>query len=500
MKFYQLAPLALAYLEQAKADAPVNCMVTDFWGDWTFNKGLQGTKDAVTTGTGYHNLGDVTATQSFNFGPENQVTNTQTGSQGTVTFIYNQGFEFIIDNQMYWVNFYFDANGYSCTKTSVGYVHDKQGRNWARIQGTQDGASLSLQPYPENYFGEDLNNSIDMVAARSRNFEVNFDLLEKINQKTNGYWNAGPNFEDEKYTISELNLRGGVQAPSEMRPKIDLDRNSEKLEEIVSKAMAMNVVNQQKLREKGLPENLDWRNKDGQNFVSPVDDQGGCGSCYAFASAGLLEARARVQTNNVQQPIFSEQEIITCGKDKTYNQGCAGGFAYLTAGKYAMDFGFIEESCAPYHPADRTCRSQDYENCQRWYSTSYGYVGGYYGATTNDGGLAMMEAMQNGPLAVGFEVLDDFRSYKNGVYVHTGVKDTFNPFVPVNHAVLAVGYGVCDGSDPNCAGAAAGTPYWIVKNSWGTGFGMDGYFYILRGTDEVGIESIPVEATVLPQL
>jgi len=494
MRFYQLAPLALSYIHQAAADVPTNCMVADFWGDWTFNLGLQGSKDDVTTGASYSNLGEVSGTNIYTFSSENKVTNKNTGSEGTVTFIYNQGFEFIIDGQMWWVNFFFDSNGYSCSKTSVGFVHDKQGRNWARIQGTQNGASLELLPYENNV------ESINMLAARSKNYEVNFDLIEKINQRTNGYWTAGPNFDDEKYTISELNLRGGVQAPEEMRPKIDLNRNPDKLEKIVEKAIEMNKINQAKLAKKGLPENLDWRNVNGNNFVSPVDDQGGCGSCYAFASAGLLEARARVQTNNAQQPIFSEQEIITCGKDKTYNQGCAGGFAYLTAGKYAMDFGFIEESCAPYHPSDRTCHSEDYTNCQRWYSSNYNYVGGYYGATTNDGGLAMMEAMQNGPLAVGFEVLDDFRTYKNGVYIHTGVKDTFDPFVPVNHAVLAVGYGVCDGVDPSCGSTPAGTPYWIVKNSWGTSFGMQGYFYIIRGTDEVGIESIPVEADVLPQL
>merc|ERR1712088_837044 len=200
----------------------------------------------------------------------------------------------------------------------------------------------------------------------------------------------------------------------------------------------------------GLPETLDWRNVEGQNFVSPVDDQGGCGSCYSFASMGMMESRIRVQTNNQQQPIFSEQEIITCGRDKTYNQGCVG-------------------------------------------------------ATMGDGGQTMMEEMQNGPLAVGFMVLDDFRYYDGGIYVQSTdneLKDEFNPFVPVNHAVLAVGYGTCTSSnpDPNCDGAAEGTPYWIVKNSWGTSFGDQGFFYILRGVDEVGIESIVVKADVVPQM
>ena len=95
-----------------------------------------------------------------------------------------------------------------------------------------------------------------------------------------------------------------------------------------------------------IPTNLDWRNKNGVNYVSPVDDQASCGSCYAFASAGLMESRVRVGTNNQQQPLFSEQEMITCGQDRTYNQGCAGGWDIFMAGMYGQDYGFVEEGCS----------------------------------------------------------------------------------------------------------------------------------------------------------
>jgi cathepsin C len=99
-----------------------------------------------------------------------------------------------------------------------------------------------------------------------------------------------------------------------------------------------------------------------------------------------------------------------------------------------------------------------------------------------------IELVKNGPMAVAFEVYNDFMHYKSGVYHHTGLTDRFNPFEITNHAVLLVGYGT-DMTNPE-------TPqdYWIVKNSWGEGWGEEGYFRIRRGVDECSIESIAVQS------
>jgi cathepsin C len=123
-----------------------------------------------------------------------------------------------------------------------------------------------------------------------------------------------------------------------------------------------------------LPMSYDWRNVNGVNFVSPIRNQGNCGSCYAFASMALNEARIRIETNNTQQPILSPQDIVECSE---YSQGCDGGFPYLISGKYAEDFGLVEESCNPYTGKDGVCHSN--VTCKKHYSTSYHYVGGFYG-------------------------------------------------------------------------------------------------------------------------
>ena len=96
----------------------------------------------------------------------------------------------------------------------------------------------------------------------------------------------------------------------------------------------------------------------------------------------------------------------------------------------------------------------------------------------------MLALIKNGPIAVGFEVYNDFSAYKGGVYEHTSLVDRFNPLELTNHAVLVVGYGVTE----------SGLKYWVVENSWGEDWGENGFFRIRRGTDECAIESMAVEA------
>jgi len=142
--------------------------------------------------------------------------------------------------------------------------------------------------------------------------------------------------------------------------------------------------------------------------------------------------------------------------------------------------------CNPYQGKDGACSTK---TCLKHYVQSYGYVGGYYGGCSEE---AMKKALvEGGPLSVSFQVYDDFMMYKGGVYHHTGLikLNDFEPFEITNHAVLLVGYG---------HDFDLGEDYWTIKNSWGPGWGEGGYFRIRRGVDECSVESIAVEATVIP--
>ena len=77
---------------------------------------------------------------------------------------------------------------------------------------------------------------------------------------------------------------------------------------------------------KDLPESYDWRNKGGKNFITPIRNQGSCGSCYSFASMGCLEAGVAIATNGRIMPVFSPQYIVSCSN---YSQGCDGGMFFF---------------------------------------------------------------------------------------------------------------------------------------------------------------------------
>ncbi|NXB95571.1 CATC peptidase, partial [Vidua chalybeata] len=145
-----------------------------------------------------------------------------------------------------------------------------------------------------------------------------------------------------------------------------------------------------------------------------------CGSCYAFSSMAMLEARIRILTNNTQKPVFSPQQVVSCSR---YSQGCDGGFPYLIGGKYVQDFGVVEEDCFPYTAQDSPCLFK--RSCYHYYTSEYHYVGGFYGGCNE--ALMKLELVQHGPMAVAFEVYNDFMLYKEGIYHHTGLQDDLNP-------------------------------------------------------------------------
>jgi C1A family cysteine protease len=198
------------------------------------------------------------------------------------------------------------------------------------------------------------------------------------------------------------------------------------------------------------PDSFDWRQMGG---VTPVRDQGSCGSCWAFAVTAGTESMVAIYDH--WQPDLSEQQLVSCN---TQGYGCDGG--WLDAVVRFVNPGAISESCQPYTANDSTpCKESQCEVVAQL--DSYGSV--------NQSVTAIKNALQNGPVPCAIYCHSDFSYYGGGCY-QGGASGS------VNHGVCIVGW-----DDSVCPSGA-----WIVKNSWGTGWGEAGFFYIAYGDSNIG--------------
>ncbi|KAL2088805.1 hypothetical protein ACEWY4_015704 [Coilia grayii] len=208
------------------------------------------------------------------------------------------------------------------------------------------------------------------------------------------------------------------------------------------------------------PDSVDWRARG--NYVTPVKTQGHCGSCWTFSTTGCLESVTAIATGKLLE--LSEQQLIDCAKDFN-NHGCFGGLPSQAFEYIKYRGGLMTEDDYPYKGHDSTCEFQQ--------ELAAAFVKDVVNITRYDE-MGMVDAVARlNPVSFAYEVTADFVHYKDGIYSSTKCKNTTET---VNHAVLAVGYGEQNG-----------TLYWIVKNSWGTSWGKDGYFLIERGQNMCGL-------------
>ena len=221
---------------------------------------------------------------------------------------------------------------------------------------------------------------------------------------------------------------------------------------------------------KNVPESWDWRDL---NAVTPVKDQGQCGSCWSFSATGAMEGAWAIKTNHLVS--ISEQQLVDCSK-KYGNLGCKGGLMD-NAFQYAVDNGMCSEESYPYTSG----KTQTGGTCESHICNPIVTITTCADVPPNNQ-LALKDAVAfMGPISIALDAETKlFQSYKSGVITSESCGTT------LDHGVLIVGYG--EEKDN-------GIKYWLVKNSWGASWGDNGYVKILRSesANDAGICGVAMQ-------
>ncbi|EOY30251.1 Cysteine proteinases superfamily protein [Theobroma cacao] len=277
--------------------------------------------------------------------------------------------------------------------------------------------------------------SVEEMKLRFQIFKDNLDLIRSTNKKGLPYTLAVNQFADWTWEEFQKHRLGAAQNCSATA------KGNHQLTDVI------------------LPESKDWREV---GIVSPVKNQGSCGSCWTFSTTGALEAAYHQAFGKGIS--LSEQQLVDCA-GAFNNFGCNGGLPSQAFEYIKYNGGLDTEEAYPYTAKNGECKFSS-ENVGVQVIDSVNITLGAEDELKHAVGLVR-------PVSVAFEVVTSFRFYKNGVYTSDVCGSTS---MDVNHAVLAVGYGVENG-----------VSYWLIKNSWGEDWGDDGYFKMEMGKNMCGV-------------
>jgi len=293
-------------------------------------------------------------------------------------------------------------------------------------------------------FGKSYSD-VEEEAYRFLQFMENWEMINAHNQKGLNY-SLGLNqfgdlsVEEFQYAVHG-HARGCLRDTKAPKPKFAYD-STPSLESTIADGAN--------------PTAIDWTDVDGKSYVTPVKNQGQCGSCWAFSTTGSLESRYAIKHGVTGSAIttLSEQELVDCSKSEG-NEGCNGGlmddaFKYVEKAN-----GLCSESEYKYEGRDGTCKASA---C----GTHYDAISSY-SDVKSDSESDFETAVVAGPVSIAVDAAGTTWQFYNG-----GIVDG-NCGTRLDHGVLAVGYG-----------AEGSQKYWKVKNSWGESWGEKGYIRLCK--------------------
>jgi len=212
------------------------------------------------------------------------------------------------------------------------------------------------------------------------------------------------------------------------------------------------------------PASVDWITA---GAVTPVKDQGQCGSCWAFSTVAAVEGWNFLKNGKLVS--MSEQQLVDCSKDVCY--GCQGGWPYKAL-EYVEKSGICSEADYKYTARDGQCKDS---TCTP--VVAPGAITTYLNISNE---ADMLAAVAAGPVSVLVEA--DRSAFQ---YYHSGILDDTSCGTSIDHAITAVGYGTEGGKN-----------YWNIKNSWGVSWGAKGYIRFVRDKNQCGISGGAIQPTV----